>query len=205
MNMGRPRAFDADKALDKALKVFLAKGYEGASLGDLTKAMGINPPSLYAAFGNKQTLFLKAVDRYVEEPAQARRDALAAPTAREAVERLLRLSADLPTRTRNAPGCLLVHGALACGEGAEPVRRELALRRAAGEAELRERLEIAKADGDLPADAEPAALARYLSTLIQGMAVQAQGGATRKELLEVVDMALKSWPGATRARLAQPR
>jgi AcrR family transcriptional regulator len=205
MNMGRPRAFDADKALDKALKVFLAKGYEGASLGDLTKAMGINPPSLYAAFGNKQTLFLKAVDRYVEEPAQARRDALAAPTAREAVERLLRLSADLPTRTRNAPGCLLVHGALACGEGAEPVRRELALRRAAGEAELRERLEIAKADGDLPADAEPAALARYLSTLIQGMAVQAQGGATRKELLEVVDMALKSWPGATRTRLAQPR
>ncbi len=192
--MGRPRAFDADKALDQALKVFLAKGYEGASLCDLTAAMGINPPSLYAAFGNKQALFLKAVERYVEEPARARRDALAAPTAREAVKRLLRVSADLATRTRNAPGCLLVQGALACGEAAEPVRRELAARRAAGEAELRQRLEKAKADGDLPRGADPAALARYVSAVIQGMAVQAQGGATRKELLEVVDVALESWP-----------
>ncbi len=193
--MGRPRAFDADKALGKALKVFLAKGYEGASLGDLTKAMGINPPSLYAAFGNKQTLFLKAVDRYVEEPAQARRDALAAPTAREAVERLLRVSADLPTRTRNAPGCLLVHGALACGEARRagaprarpaPGRRRGGIARASRDSESRRRPSIRRR----PGGARPLCLG-----LIQGMAVQAQGGATRKELLEVVDAALKSWPG----------
>src|SRR5262245_44852443 len=112
MKKGRPREFDADEALCKALRVFREKGYEGASLLDLTRAMGINRPSLYAAFGNKEALFRKAVDRYVDEHGAALREALAEPTARRAVERLLRATADALTVPRTPRGCLLVQGAL---------------------------------------------------------------------------------------------
>src|SRR5437899_2320898 len=101
MPVGRPRAFDIDKALDRALKVFWRKGYEGASLPDLTRAMGINRPSLYAAFGNKEALFRKAIDRYVEGPASHVREAIHEPKARAVVERLLRGSIDLITDSRN--------------------------------------------------------------------------------------------------------
>src|SRR6059058_4783820 len=114
--VGRPRAFDVDEALDQALKVFWRKGYEGASLPDLTKAMGINRPSLYAAFGNKEALFRKAIDRYLEGPACYVREALREPTARVVVERLLRASIDLVTDSRNPRGCFMVQGALACGD-----------------------------------------------------------------------------------------
>src|SRR5947207_13461768 len=110
MPLGRPRAFDADKALDKALKVFWRKGYEGASLPDLTAAMGINRPSLYAAFGNKEELFRKVIARYVDGPASFVRKALEAPTARVAAERLLSGAIALVTDPRNPRGCLLVQG-----------------------------------------------------------------------------------------------
>ncbi len=192
--MGRPRAFDVDKALDRALKVFWRKGYEGASLPDLTKAMGINRPSLYAAFGNKEALFRKALERYVEGPAAYVREAIREPTARAVVERLLRGAADLLTDPRNPRGCLMVQGALACGEAANAIRRELISRRMAGEAAFRERFERAKAEGDLPADCDPADLARYVATVLQGMAVQAAGGASREQLRGVVEMALRAWP-----------
>src|SRR5438105_3265928 len=159
---GRPRGFDADKALDRALKVFWRKGYEGTSLSDLTGAMGINRPSLYAAFGNKESLFQKVLDRYAGGPACFVREALNEPTARAVAERLLRQAAELQTDPRYPRGCLLVHGALACGDEADPVRRELAVRRAAGEATLRRRLERARAEGDLAPGADPGDLARYL-------------------------------------------
>jgi AcrR family transcriptional regulator len=191
---GRPREFDIDQALDRALKVFWRKGYEGASLPELTRAMGINRPSLYAAFGNKEALFRKALDRYAEGPAAYLREALNEPTARAVAERLLSGTVELLTDRRNPRGCLLVQGALACGEAAESVRQELASRRAAGEAGLRQRFERARADGDLPADAEPADLARYLVTMLRGMAVQAAGGASREELRRVADLALRAWP-----------
>src|SRR5437870_3401565 len=122
--MGRPRAFDVDKALERALRVFWRKGYEGTSLSDLTKAMGINRPSLYAAFGNKEALFRKALDRYAEGPAAYTRTALDGPTARAVVERLLRGVVDLLTNPRHPPGCLAVQGALACGDAADSIRRE---------------------------------------------------------------------------------
>jgi AcrR family transcriptional regulator len=198
MAIGRPRAFDIDKALDRALKVFWQKGYEGASLLDLTKAMGINRPSLYAAFGNKESLFCKALDRYAEGPADYFRKALEEPTARAVAERLLVGSADLLTNPRNPRGCLMVQGALACGAAADSVRRELVSRRMAGEIALRRRFARASADGDLPADADPADLARYVVTVIRGMAVQAAGGASREELRRVAEMALRVWPKSAR-------
>ena len=191
---GRPRAFDTHKALDRAVRVFWRKGYQGASLSALTKAMGINRPSLYAAFGDKKALFRKALDRYAEGPARCLREALAQPTARAAVERMLHAAANMQADRHNPHGCLLVQGALACGETADSVRRELNARRAAGETAIRRRLERAKREGDLPGDADPAHLARYLATVMQGMAVQAVGGATRAELRRVVETALRAWP-----------
>lgn len=191
---GRPRTFDVDTALDRALEVFWRQGYEGTSLPDLTKAMGINRPSLYAAFGNKENLFRKVLDRYDEGPAAYVREALHEPTARAVVERLLRGAVDLLTDPRHPPGCLMVQGALSCGEAADAIRQELASRRAAGVTALRQRLERARADGDLPTHTDPADLASYVATIIHGMAVQAAGGASRSELDRVMDTALRAWP-----------
>lgn len=191
---GRPRAFDMDEALDRALQVFWQKGYEGASLTDLTEAMGISRPSLYAAFGDKEALFRKALDRYEEGPSSFVREALKEPTACAVVERLLQGAVKMHTDPHTPLGCLMVHGALAAGKGTETIRQELNSRRAADEAGLRKRLVRAKAEGDLPHDANPADLARYVVTIIRGMAVQAASGASRNELRRVVQMALRAWP-----------
>jgi AcrR family transcriptional regulator len=191
---GRPRAFDIEEALDRAVRVFWQKGYEGASLDDLTGAMGISRPSLYAAFGDKETLFRKALDRYAEGPSAFVREALKEPTARAVVEHLLLGAVRSQTDPDTPPGCLMVHGALACGEGAETIRRELRARRSADEAALRRRLVRAKAEGDLPLEANPADLARYVVTVMRGMAVEAAGGASGHALRRVVRLALRAWP-----------
>ena len=194
MARGRPREFDPDQALDRALKVFWKKGYKGASLPDLTRAMGINRPSLYAAFGNKEALFRKAVERYEHGPAGYTYQALTKPTAREVVEALLEGIVALLTRPRNPGGCLMVQGALACGENANRVRQELASRRAAGVAAMRRRFQRAIDEGDLPANADASVLARFVATVMHGLAVQAASGASRKELLRVKAMFLRMWP-----------
>jgi AcrR family transcriptional regulator len=191
---GRPRSFDLDEALDAATQVFWTKGYEGASLTDLTQAMGINRPSLYAAFGNKETLFHKTLDRYAEGRAAHVREALKQPTARAVAEHLLRRAADLLTDPRHPTGCLMVQGALACGEDADCIRQALVSRRVAIEAALRRRFQRAKEEGDLATDTNPADLSRYVMTISQGMAVQAAGGASRADLQRVVATAMRSWP-----------
>jgi AcrR family transcriptional regulator len=191
---GRPREFDVDEALDHALRVFWQRGYEGTTLADLTEAMGINRPSLYAAFGSKEALFRKAVDRYAEGPAAYVREALTEPTARAVAERLLGAGIDMVTDRRNPRGCFMVQAALTCGETADSVRRELAARRLVAEVAVRKRFQRAVADGDLPADADAADLARYLVTVMRGMAVQAAGGASRSELRRVAALALRAWP-----------
>ena len=150
MPAGRPRAFDLNQALDQALEVFWKKGYEGASLPDLTKAMGINRPSLYAAFGNKEALFRQAIDRYIACNACHLKEALDEPTARQAVRRLLLKNIDLVTNAKSPRGCFLVQGALACGDDADPVRQELIKRRGLLEVALCERFKQAIAEGDLP-------------------------------------------------------
>ncbi|MEE1928248.1 TetR/AcrR family transcriptional regulator [Streptomyces sp. TRM 70351] len=195
MTAGRPRRFDLDDGLDRAMRVFWRNGYEGSGLADLTRAMGINKPSLYAAYGNKETLFRKAVDRYVDGPAHHLRDALEQPTARAVAERLLRGAAEVTTSPDNpGAGCLVVQGALATGVHGAPAREELAARRRAGEERLRARFEQARADGDLPDSTDAADLARYVTTLSYGLSVQAADGATREDLDRAVDLALRTWP-----------
>lgn len=194
MALGRPRAFDMDQALDRALEVFWRKGFEGATLCDLTAAMGINPPSLYAAFGNKEGLFRRALDRYEAQHEAMWQEALEAPTAYEAISRLLKGTAKSLGDERNPPGCLMVQGALCGGDECDAVKQELAARRDASVTLIRERLKRAKREGDLPADADPASLARYVATVIHGMAVQAASGATRKELERVAATAMAAFP-----------
>jgi AcrR family transcriptional regulator len=175
------------------MRVFWKRGYEGASLPELTRAMGINRPSLYAAFGNKQALFRKAVERYVVLNGAPLREALAQPSVRAVVEHLLRSTAS-HAGSGSIRGCLLVQGALACGDSAESVRRELSARRADVEAALRERFERAVSERDLPRDANPAALAKFVATFQHGLAVQLASGATREDLLAAVEVALRAWP-----------
>jgi AcrR family transcriptional regulator len=194
MAMGRPREFDPDQALDRALRVFWRSGYEGASMADLTEAMGITKPSLYAAFGNKEELFRKALDRYVDGPGGYVQVALAKPTAREVVEHLLYQAADAVTDPNNPPGCLAVQGALCCGEAAETIKQELMARRANGEEDLRKRFARAITEGDLSKESDAADLARYISAILQGMAVQAAGGVSREQLRKIAEMTLRTWP-----------
>lgn len=192
--MGRPRAFCAETALDRALEVFWRKGYETTSLNDLTEAMGINRPSLYGTFGNKEDLFRQALERYVRRKEAHLRAALDAPTGRAAVERLLLDAAAALTDPEHPAGCMAVQGVLTCTEGSECLRRELDGYRLAQERIVRERLERASAAGELPPGTDPAALARLVTTLIHGMSVQAAGGAGRPELEEIVRAALMFWP-----------
>ncbi|HZC57449.1 MAG TPA: TetR/AcrR family transcriptional regulator [Xanthobacteraceae bacterium] len=191
--MGRPREFDTESALDEAMEVFWRHGYEGSTIAELTSAMGINPPSLYAAFGSKEGLLKAALDRYSKRRAEFMAETLAEPTARRVVERLLLKLADLQTDPDNPPGCLLVAGGLTCGAGAENVPFELAARRAEAEIQLRDRFVRAKAEGDLTSDADPMALARYLSAVIAGMGVLASSGATREELRQIALVSVKTF------------
>ena len=189
---GRPRAFDPDTALERAMHVFWAKGYEGATLSDLTRAMRINRPSLYAAFGNKEQLFRKVLDRYVDGPLAYFGKALTAPNARDVIEQIFFGAARMASDPRLPAGCLMVQGALACGDAS--VRKETAGRRATSEVALRRRLQRAKREGDLPKNSDPAELARYVMTVLQGMAVQGANGAGRDQLRRVAQIALRAWP-----------
>lgn len=196
--MGRHREFDVDRALDAALGVFWRKGYEGTSLGDLTEATGVARPGLYSAFGDKQTLFLRALDRYDRSYMTFMSAALLETTSLRVVERLLQGSAAVQTSDDAHPGCMGLNGALACSDDAEPIRLELVKRRAASERALRERLERARAEGDLPKSSDPVALAAYVMAVSQGMAVQAKSGASRRQLESVLAQVLAAWPSSGR-------
>ncbi|MDR7328091.1 MULTISPECIES: TetR/AcrR family transcriptional regulator [Catenuloplanes] len=194
--IGRPRGFDADQALERAMRVFWEQGYEGASLADLTAAMGITKTSMYAAFGNKEELFRKAVKRYEEGPAAYVACALAKPTAREVATAFLTGSVTASTLPDSPAGCLSVQGSLAAGETGRTARELLTDWRNHGRALLRDRFQRALDDGDLPAGSDPALIARYVMTIANGIAVQAAGGTTRDELQEVATAALRHWPPA---------
>ncbi|KQR87910.1 TetR/AcrR family transcriptional regulator [Sphingomonas sp. Leaf343] len=191
---GRPREFCTDQALASALRVFWSKGYEGASMADLTEAMGITKPSLYAAFGNKEALFHKALDLYEQEKLEYTRVALDQPTARAVAEYFMRGALESQTSNCDPKGCLGVIHSMACGAEAESIKADVIARRASSQAALVERFERAKSDGDLPAHVDVAGLTSYLYALLQGMAVQAGSGATRTDLERLIDTSLTVWP-----------
>jgi AcrR family transcriptional regulator len=204
--MGRPREFNVDQVLDTALNLFWRKGYEGTSYTDLTQATGVERPGLYAAFGNKQALFLQALQRYYAHHLDYFPAALELPTCREVVAQILRGAADLHTRYPEHTGCLGVHGALAGSVDAEPVQRALIEAREKGQALLRERFEKAKTQGDLPALANADVLAAYVCAVLHGMAVQAKAGFSRDMLLAIGEQVLSTWPeGIGTARSKQRR
>ena len=192
--LGRPRAFCAEAALRAAMRVFWSKGYEGASLSELTKAMGINRPSLYAAFGSKEALFRSALDLYGREKTGFMADALSAPTARGVAERALIGALEAQTSPGEPTGCLLVIHAVACGVDGEAARAAVLACHAAGDAALLARFEQAKQEGDIPETVEPKDLVRLLAALLQGLAVQAGAGIPRTDLERLVRTALQVWP-----------
>jgi AcrR family transcriptional regulator len=174
------------------MEVFWRHGYEGATIAQLTEAMGINPPSLYACFGNKEGLLKAALDRYTKLRGVWMDEVVAAPTARDVAERMLMGIADKQTDPANPPGCLLVQGGIACGTGSENVPFELAARRAQNEDQLRDRFVRAKAEGDLKPGSDPAALARYVSAVSVGMGVMASSGSDREALRQVASVAVQA-------------
>ncbi|MBM9508412.1 TetR/AcrR family transcriptional regulator [Actinacidiphila acididurans] len=180
--IGRPRLFDADEALDAALRVFWTQGYEGATLSHLTEAMGINRPALYAAFHSKKELFYQAVDRYYAFDAAHTLQALVEPTARQVVEQYLLRSVEQLTDERRPMGCFVLQGGFVCGPENQDVADHMAGLRHAAETDLRRRFMRAKAAGDLPSDHDPAELAAYVVTVRHGLAVMARDGSPRDAL-----------------------
>lgn len=191
---GRPRAFDTEQALEKALEIFWRKGYDGTSLADLTEAMGINKPSLYAAYGNKEQLFIKAIERYEQRPCSFFNDALDQPTAYAVAEKMLYGAADDFANNSHPNGCVMVQGALSCSEAATSVKEALISKRLINEGRIAKRFAEAKIAGDLPASADPEVLARYIGTVLQGMTVQVTNGCDIQKLHEIASMALLAFP-----------
>jgi AcrR family transcriptional regulator len=191
VRMGRPRGFDEGAALEAAMRVFWEKSYEGATIADLTEAMGINRSSIYAAFGDKESVFRRVMERYRERRMTYIRQALAQPSLREVVARLIDGTAEFLSTPGNPRGCLSIQGALACGTDAEPVKQAIIDWRKSGEAALRKRLQQAQSEGELPAQIQPPDFARYLSSVIAGLGVQAANGATRAELRRIAEIAVR--------------
>jgi len=194
--MGRPREFDIEQALDAATGVFWAKGYEGASYEDLTQATGVARPGLYAAFGNKEELFRRVLQRYSDLYMGYVAEALEEPTSRRMARRIFRGAAEITTRFPDHRGCLGVNAGLACSDNSESVRRLLIDFRSEGEEAVRARLEEFRTEGDLPGSTDTEALAAYVMAVVHGMAVQAKAGFSRAKLEALADQALAGWPSA---------
>lgn len=190
-----------ESALARALEVFWRRGYEGASLTELTEAMGITRPSLYATYGNKEELFRKALDLYDAHYLGFARAALAAPRARDVAAQILTGFADLATGVDNPPGCLGTSGALACSTAADPIKDELVRRRGLFEDELTARLTRARREGDLAGTEAPDDLARYVMVVAGGLAVQGSSGASHASLSRAVEVALRAWPVSERSQI----
>lgn len=186
---GRPRQFDIDSATDIALGLFIQKGYEGATFGDLTQAMGISPPSFYAAFGSKEALFRRALDRYAGAAALMLAKAVGKPSAREVAEHLLNGLTESATCNPEAKGCLLVQGVLVCGDGSIDLRRQLQFEREKITAVLTERFRMAEKAGDRTLSGTPEAMARFVAMVLSGIAVQAASGVSK----ELIDEAVSSY------------
>lgn len=194
-NAGRPRTFDADQALDKAVRLFWRHGYEATSMADLVAALGVGAASLYAAFGNKAGLFAKAVDRYAATFSVTLYGSINDPnlTAQEAVEGLFERAARLFSEPATPAGCFMYSAAAAVSPASGAIEALLRDKRAAAEARLADRLAQGIADGELIPDTDPQASARYLNCVLEGMSVQARDGTTYAELQQIARRALIGW------------
>ncbi|MFD6432969.1 TetR/AcrR family transcriptional regulator [Streptomyces venezuelae] len=195
---GRPRSFDRETALEQAIRTFWENGYEGTSVSDLTRVMGIGAPSLYAAFGDKRTLFDEVVVRYgATHGAFGERAFDEEPTVRAAVSRMLHEAAAEFTDPGHPRGCLVISAATNCTT--PEVEEALRERRNANVTEIESRIRASVAAGELPDRTDPVALARYTAAVFQGMSQQARDGATREDLEAVADLAMAAWPQARSA------
>ncbi len=199
MEKGRPRTFDKDEALAKALEIFWRNGYQGSSMADLTEAMGINKPSLYAAFGDKASLYLHALNLYGAQQGAQHKAALDAdPDPRKAVRSFLVSVVSMLTSPKLPAGCFVVNGATGCGSVAMPKKIGEALTASVENsvALLRDRFRADCAAGTLPGSVDPAVLSHYFATVMTGLGVMAKVGVSRKKLLQVVEQAVLSIPSS---------
>ncbi|WP_223774556.1 TetR/AcrR family transcriptional regulator [Streptomyces sp. 135] len=197
---GRPRSFDRTTALERAMAVFWEQGYEATSMTDLTSAMEIRSPSLYAAFGSKEKLFLEAVALYGATEGEFIARALAdEPTAREAVAAILRGNVRAYTDEAKPGGCMIVQAAANCSAENAPIQERLAQWREDGISSIARRVEQGILNGELPADTDTRAVASFYTAVLQGMSVQARDGATRSDLEKVAERAIAAWDVVTGA------
>lgn len=192
---GRPRTLDRDEALETALRLFWRHGYEGTSIADLTVAMRVTPPSLYALFGSKEQLYREALDRYgATYGSFAARAFAEEPSARRAVERMLREAIDVYAKSPEPAGCMLASGTLACAPEHASVAADVAGRRQATIAMIKARFDRAVGEGELPPSTKTQALASFYAAVVQGLSIQARDGVGRAALGALVDVALSAWP-----------
>jgi len=194
---GRPRGFDRTQALDSAMRVFWAKGFAGASMSDLTAAMGIASPSLYAAFGSKEELFREAIDHYVSVYSGSFWGVMQRPTARDAVEGLLRNAADAFSASDIPSGCMVIQTAAEAGDLSPELAASLCELRASNAEMLARRVEQGIRDGDVGAATDARAVADFYATVHKGLSLSAKGGASREELDSVVTSAMAAWEPLT--------
>ncbi|HEX4779896.1 MAG TPA: TetR/AcrR family transcriptional regulator [Usitatibacter sp.] len=193
---GRPRSFDRESALAAAMDVFWKKGFEAASISDLTEAMGINPPSLYAAFGDKEQLFLEAMERYE----RSRGDSCPysdEATARAAIERLLTYMATDLTGSDHPRGCMMLMAVATSANASARLKKAVTDKRVAAREHLRARIKRGIEEGDVPRGADASALADFYSTVMNGMAMMARDGVSRRSLLATVEQAMQLFPASS--------
>ena len=186
---GRPLKFEQNAVLEMALEQFWAHGFEGTSISDLTSAMGIHRPSLYATFGNKAALFQSCVTHYLSTELNFIEETLKTSPLLIAIEALLEREITL---IENGRGCLLVQGAISCREENNEIKVLLNEHRKTLEGKLRRRVQMAQMKNEVASTDSPAAIAKYIASIYQGLSIQASGGATKRELQEVVKIALKA-------------
>jgi AcrR family transcriptional regulator len=194
---GRPRRFNREQALERAMRLFWSRGYEATSVSDLTAAMGITPPSLYSAFGDKKRLFLEAVDRYQAGPGRFAAAALAEPTAERAIRRLFKDTIQMFCNPTVPKGCMVVLAATNCTAQDDDMVEALAKRRRAAERFIRERIAKGRAAGELAAGTDVETLAGLVTTTLYGLSIKARDGASRAALTKIADEAMRAWPHRT--------
>ncbi|WP_424932530.1 TetR/AcrR family transcriptional regulator [Amaricoccus macauensis] len=186
---GRPPAFNREEVLEKAARLFWSRGYEGTSIADLTRAMGITPQSLYAAFHSKADLYREALKWYGSTQGTLSADALDAPDVLETLAAWLDSQASAFAEAETPPGCMISTAVLGCAEENDPIARQVSYLRTATITRIRDRLERARSEGELAAGTDTTAIARFVGAIIQGMSVQARDGATHSDLAAVARLA----------------